>query len=82
MSSQQLFVLPGEEIPTDRIPTSGKKLLKLGPGLQHTPPARITATLAGTLHADARKPAIWLNPASPRGRVRPCPRFPPTISVN
>ncbi|KAK7551592.1 hypothetical protein IWX49DRAFT_284517 [Phyllosticta citricarpa] len=55
-------VLPGEEIPQSLLPTSrnGDKPLKLGPGVRHTPPSTITATVAGTLNVDNKKNGIWV----------------------
>jgi exosome complex component RRP40 len=60
-------VLPGETIPSNLIPRSEKKQLKLGPGLQHIPPSTIKATVAGSLGSDFRKNAIWVDYNS--GRV-------------
>ena len=54
-------VLPGDLIPPSIIPRSEKKQLKIGPGLQHTPPSTITATIPGTLRADTRKNALWVD---------------------
>ncbi|MCJ1429419.1 exosome non-catalytic core subunit rrp40 [Sticta canariensis] len=56
------FVLPGESIPPESlpIPSNPSIPLKLGPGLQHTPPSTITTVLAGSLCIDAKKKAIWV----------------------
>ncbi|KAF2675343.1 exosome complex exonuclease RRP40, partial [Microthyrium microscopicum] len=63
MATTQLSVLPGDIIPSAHIPRPAKKQLKLGPGLHHTPPSTIRATIPGTLHADFRKNAIWIDHA-------------------
>jgi exosome complex component RRP40 len=62
-------VLPGNTIPSSQIPKSSKKQLKLGPGLTHTPPSIISATIAGELNIDNRKNAIWIESYSNGGRV-------------
>ncbi len=56
------IVLPGDEIPQEKIPSSQNpnKALTLGPGLRHVPPATIKAVVAGELHIDSRKKAIWV----------------------
>ena len=66
----QPMVFPGEEISTNvlPIPSDPNRALKLGPGLRHTPPSTITATLAGPIGIDYKKNAIWVEGNS--GRVR------------
>ncbi len=63
-------VLPGQDIPSDVLPTSSNSSLplKLGPGLRHIPPSTITPTIAGSLCVDNRKNAVWVE--SNGGRVR------------
>lgn len=63
------FVIPGDIIPSEDlpIPSSASKLLKLGPGLRHTPPSTISAVLAGPLYIEPTKNAIWVENNS--GRV-------------
>ncbi|KAI9819144.1 MAG: exosome non-catalytic core subunit rrp40 [Pycnora praestabilis] len=58
----QTFVLPGEDIPADLLPTSSNPsvALKLGPGLQHIPPETVTSVIAGELCIDPKKNAIWV----------------------
>ncbi|KAI9833318.1 MAG: hypothetical protein M1819_003713 [Sarea resinae] len=62
MSSETLLVLPGEDISPSVLPTSSNPSipLKLGPGLLHIPPDTITPTVAGALHVDEKKNAIWI----------------------
>ncbi|KAI9817065.1 MAG: exosome non-catalytic core subunit rrp40 [Phylliscum demangeonii] len=57
-----MFLLPGDQIPPEELPTSANPAapLKLGPGLRHVPPALITPTIAGELCADRKKKAIWV----------------------
>lgn len=62
------IILPGDQITPDQLPSSGKKQLRLGPGLRHVYPSTIEATAAGALVTDARKNAVWLEFNS--GRVR------------
>ncbi|KAK1077206.1 exosome non-catalytic core subunit rrp40 [Friedmanniomyces endolithicus] len=64
-----MVLLPGENIPTDKLPKPKKGKLTLGPGLQHTPPSTISATTAGSLQVDHRKAALWLEHAG--GRYQP-----------
>jgi len=54
------FVLPGEELDPDSLPSHPKLPLKLGPGLRHIPPNTITPTVAGQLCIDTRKNAVWV----------------------
>ncbi|KAF2460695.1 hypothetical protein BDY21DRAFT_298904 [Lineolata rhizophorae] len=63
-----VVVLPGDEIPPERLPQSrtGKKALTLGPGLRHIPPRTIAATVPGPLGIDSRKNAIWVDNTSGR----------------
>jgi exosome complex component RRP40 len=53
------IVLPGDPIPSSSIPT-GKKALKIGPGLRHIPPSALKASIAGTITTDNKKNAIWI----------------------
>ncbi|KAK1911029.1 hypothetical protein P3342_011631 [Pyrenophora teres f. teres] len=63
-------VLPGDDIPKSALPTGTgkKKTLTLGPGLRHTPPDTVTATIAGALVTDNKKNAASVE--SNTGRVR------------
>lgn len=63
------LVLPGESIPADALPVSpgSSTTLKIGPGLRHVPPSLVTTCLAGSVHIDHRKNAIWVEHNS--GRV-------------
>jgi len=54
------FVLPGDHIDSDLLPSHPTLPLKLGPGLRHIPPHTITPTVAGQLRTDQRKNAIWV----------------------
>ncbi|KAF2839129.1 hypothetical protein M501DRAFT_1024154 [Patellaria atrata CBS 101060] len=56
------ILLPGDTIPPSALPhaKNPSKPLTLGPGLRHTPPLTITAHLAGPLHTDSKKNAIWV----------------------
>ncbi|QPG94616.1 hypothetical protein C2857_006550 [Epichloe festucae Fl1] len=58
MSSEPVFVLPGDRLDPDLIPSHPKKPLRLGPGLRHVPPNDILPTLAGQLVTDRPKNAI------------------------
>ncbi|EFY93142.1 exosome non-catalytic core subunit rrp40 [Metarhizium acridum] len=58
MSSEPVFVLPGDHIPPDLVPSHPKKPLRLGPGLRHVPPNDVVPTLAGQLVTDRPKNAI------------------------
>ena len=62
------LVLPGEAISLDSLPsaTNPSAALRLGPGLLHTPPSTVTASLSGTLHTDSNKNAIWIEHHSGR----------------
>jgi hypothetical protein len=76
MSSETVFVLPGDSIDPSLVPSHPKKPLRLGPGLRHVPPNDIIPTLAGQLVTDRQKNAIRVENA--RGRVRtqfPCSIF-------
>lgn len=55
-----IFVLPGEEIDPELLPSLPKQPLKLGPGLRHIPPNTIVPTVAGQLFTDPRKNAAWV----------------------
>ncbi|TVY52399.1 Exosome complex component RRP40 [Lachnellula cervina] len=54
------FVLPGEELDPESLPSHPKLPLKLGPGLRHIPPNTITPTVAGQLCTDKKKNAVWV----------------------
>jgi exosome complex component RRP40 len=54
------FVLPGEPIDPDLLPSAPKQPLKLGPGLRHIPPNNVVPTVAGLLCTDKRKNAVWV----------------------
>lgn len=68
MSSEPIFVLPGDRIDASLIPSHEKKPLRLGPGLRHVPPSDLVPTLAGQLVTDRQKNAIRVETAN--GRVR------------
>ncbi|KAF2433017.1 hypothetical protein EJ08DRAFT_695047 [Tothia fuscella] len=53
-------VLPGDILPSELIPHSTNKAVKLGPGLRHIPPSTVKATISGTVTSDLRKNAIWI----------------------
>ena len=61
-TSTQITVLPGDRIPPSLlpIPRSPSGTLKLGPGLVHVPPSNVAPSLAGMVHVDAKKSAIWI----------------------
>lgn len=67
------FLFPGEILSLDALPNSSdpSRKLKLGPGLTHTPPSKITTTLSGPLQVDPRKNALWIEHAT--GRYIPHP---------
>jgi exosome complex component RRP40 len=58
--SIERFVLPGEKLDAESLPSHPTLPLKLGPGLRHIPPNTITSTVAGQLCTDKRKNAIWV----------------------
>ncbi|KAH7037218.1 uncharacterized protein B0I36DRAFT_371849 [Microdochium trichocladiopsis] len=60
VDGQAIFVLPGDQINPDLIPSHPKKALKLGPGLRHVPPSDLIPTVAGQLVSDPRKNSIWV----------------------
>ena len=70
MASGELL-LPGEAIPSNSLPSGNNPsaMLRLGPGLLHTPPATITATVSGIPHTDTKKNTIWIENNS--GRYNP-----------
>lgn len=74
-ASTATFVLPGEGVPQDSLPVPSNPSipLKLGPGLQHTPPSTITTVLAGSLCIDAKKKAIWVENNTGRVLTHPIP---------
>ena len=55
-----IFVLPGEQIDPELLPSLPKQPLKLGPGLRHIPPNTVVPTVAGQLCTDKRKNAVWI----------------------
>jgi len=56
-----LVLLPGDSVPVEALPEQkGSKHLTIGPGLQYTPPSTIRAIASGSLLADPRKNALWL----------------------
>jgi hypothetical protein len=67
MSSESVFVLPGDHIDPSLIPSHPKKPVRLGPGLRHVPPSDLLPTLAGQLVTDRLKNAIRVETAN--GRV-------------
>lgn len=67
MSSDPVFVLPGDHISPDLIPSHPKKALRLGPGLRHVPPNDVLPTLAGQFVTDRPKNAIRVE--NSEGRV-------------
>lgn len=71
------FVLPGEELDPESLPSHPKLPLKLGPGLRHIPPNTITPTVAGQLCTDKRKNAVWVEFNG--GRVCQIPPLAPQI---
>lgn len=85
MSSEPVFVLPGDHISPDLIPSHPKKPLRLGPGLRHVPPNDVVPTLAGQFVTDRPKNTIRVE--NSHGRVlfhRPrnlAPRAPADIRV-
>jgi len=56
----QTFVLPGDTLDPESLPSHPKLPLKLGPGLRHIPPNTIVPTVAGQLCTDRRKNAVWV----------------------
>ena len=68
MASEFTTVLPGDLISPETLPLSANRQLKLGPGLRHTPPSTLTATISGELASDAKKNAVWVEYSG--GRVR------------
>ncbi|KAH6607185.1 hypothetical protein Trco_003498 [Trichoderma cornu-damae] len=69
MSSEPVFVMPGDGIDPLLIPSHPKKPLRLGPGLRHVPPGNLLPTLAGQLVADRQKNTIRVETAN--GRYMP-----------
>lgn len=67
MSSEAVFVLPGDHIDPSLIPSHPKKPVRLGPGLRHVPPSELLPTLAGQLVTDRQKNAIRVETSN--GRV-------------
>jgi len=60
VDSEAIFVLPGDHIDPEVIPSHPKKALKLGPGLRHVPPSDLIPTVAGQLISDPKKNSIWV----------------------
>lgn len=60
ISIESTTSLPGDVIPSDRLPPSKKGTLILGPGVRHVQPSEIIATNAGSLKTDTRKAAVWI----------------------
>jgi len=56
----EIFVLPGDHLDPNSLPSHPKLPLKLGPGLRHIPPNTIVPTIAGQLCIDRRKNAVWV----------------------
>jgi exosome complex component RRP40 len=54
------FVLPGDRIDPELLPSLPSQPLKIGPGLRHIPPNTIVPTVAGQLCVDKRKNAVWV----------------------
>jgi exosome complex component RRP40 len=54
------FVLPGDHIDSELLPSHPTLPIKLGPGLRHIPPNTITPVVAGHLCTDTRKNSIWI----------------------
>jgi exosome complex component RRP40 len=65
------FVLPGESLDTESLPSHPTQPLKLGPGLRHIPPNTITPVVAGQLFTDKRKNAVWVEYNGGRVRYHP-----------
>ncbi|KIW01061.1 uncharacterized protein PV09_07575 [Verruconis gallopava] len=59
MDADASILLPGDSIPSSLIPT-GKKALKVGPGLRHIPPGSLKVCIAGAVTTDHKKNAIWI----------------------
>ncbi|TQS34874.1 hypothetical protein Golomagni_04726 [Golovinomyces magnicellulatus] len=55
-----VFVLPGDSVDADILPSHPKLPLKVGPGLRHLPPNTISSTVAGYICVDQRKNATWV----------------------
>lgn len=60
MAAAAIFVLPGDRLDPESLPSHPTLPLKLGPGLRHIPPNTITPTVAGQLCTDKRKNAVWV----------------------
>jgi hypothetical protein len=58
--SVDAFVLPGEFLDPESLPSHATLPLKLGPGLRHIPPKTITPSVAGQFCTDKRKNAVWV----------------------
>lgn len=66
--ASDVLLMPGDEVASHALPKNNKKPLVLGPGLRHALPSSVQAVTAGTLAADPRKNAIWIDHNG--GRVR------------
>lgn len=55
-----VYVLPGDVVPSELLPSHPNLPVKLGPGLRLIPPESITSTVAGQLCSDTKKNAIWV----------------------
>ena len=74
-----LVLLPGDTVAAEALPQQkGSKRLTIGPGLHYTPPSTIKAIAPGSLLADARKNALWLE-NNGGGRVSFCVVHNPSI---
>lgn len=60
------LVLPGESLSVESLPfaSTPSNPIRLGPGLRHVPPSTVTACLAGSIHIDHKKNAIWVEHSS------------------
>ena len=63
------LLLPGDVITDLPVPQKANAVLKLGPGLAHTPPSTITAHKAGELITDARKHMLYVESNARRVRA-------------
>jgi len=75
-----IFVLPGQHLDPESLPSHPTLPLKLGPGLRHIPPNTITPTVAGQLYTDKRKNAVWVEFNGSRVCVAPPTVQPELIS--
>lgn len=54
------FVLPGDILNSETLPSHPKKALKVGPGLMHILPNSVVSMVAGRVYTDKKKNAVWL----------------------